>query len=565
LTFIPLLGILMTLLISFSILGLLATNVTILNIVPNVMLSLGLGIGVDYSLFLLSRFNEERKKNVDVPEAIDSMLTHAGHTILVSGLTLAISFTGLIIFPISVFSSVGIAITITVLVSLAINLTFVPALLRFAGRWLTPYKQTDVKSTSKENSSYWKNFANFSTKYAIPILVIITIIAIPVSVQTFNMTQSLDTFEMLPENLESREGYEMLLNEFDAGLISPMTMVFKSSDINGVWSEEFFNTSQELIQDMINTGDVDGEKIMCHTWMRGEAIPYPLASAAMYIATLNETEKMAALAYYPAETHTVLLLYPAFATEFVNENGSIAILPIVLSIDPFSPEAHDWIIDVRDNILPSFNEFESYDIHIGGLSATLVDVSEVTYSYFPIMILTVLLLIAFLVGFMYKSVFVPIRLLATILLTISFNYGLAVLFFEGHWGAFLKPSINDLTGLFFMVPVMTFSILIGLGMDYDLFILGRIKEGVWNGKSTKEAIADALHHTGSVVTGAALIMVLAFGGLMLSSSMMLVELGFLLAIAVAIDATIVRILLVPAIMSLAEKTNWWPSKIPQSP
>ncbi len=99
-------------------------------------------------------------------------------------------------------------------------------------------------------------------------------------------------------------------------------------------------------------------------------------------------------------------------------------------------------------------------------------------------------------------------------------------------------------------------------MDYDLFILGRIREGVWKGKNTRDAIADALEHTGGVVTGAAAIMVIAFGGLMLSSTLVLIEFGFILAVAVAIDATIVRTFLVPAIMSLAEKTNWWPAKVP---
>jgi uncharacterized membrane protein YdfJ with MMPL/SSD domain len=163
------------------------------------------------------------------------------------------------------------------------------------------------------------------------------------------------------------------------------------------------------------------------------------------------------------------------------------------------------------------------------------------------------------VGVMYKSIFVPIRLLAMILLRISFIYGLAVLFFEDHWRKSSDRPSGDVNGLFFMIPVMTFSILIGLGMDYDLFILGRIREEVWKGKPTEEAIADALDHTGGVVTGAVLLMVIAVGGLMLSGSLVLVELGFILAIAVAMDATVVRAFLVPAIMSLAEKTNWWPS------
>ncbi|MFQ5979956.1 MAG: MMPL family transporter [Candidatus Heimdallarchaeota archaeon] len=561
---VPLLAILITLVISFAIIGLLAENITILSFVPNVMISLGLGIGVDYSLFLLSRFQEERRHGADVPTAIDDMLAHAGHTISVSGLTLAVAFFGLIIFPVAPLSSVGIAITVTVLVSLAVNLTFVPALLRLAGHKLVPSKE---ESSNREIfasfQGYWRSVARFSSKNAIPILVIVGLIAIPVSIQVLSMNQTQNTSDFVPEGSESAKGLEILREEFSSGLTAPVTIVIQTGAANEAWSEEYFNASHALIGAIVQTDSAGPSAVLSHTWMRGAPIPHSFAMEALALLSLSEAERNTALASYPPALGNDLLLYLSLAPQFVGVSAQSALIQVILEIDPFSEKALEWVKTVRSEIIPMIPGLQGYDVAVGGSTAESKDMVDRTFELFPLMILVILIVIALLVGLMYRSVLVPLRLLATILLTVSFIYGLAVLFFEEHWGELFRASISQNEGLFWMVPVMSFSILIGLGMDYDLFILGRIREEVWKGKPTREAIADALEHTGGIVTGAAAIMVIAFGGLMLSSSMVLVEFGFILALAVAIDATVVRTFLVPAIMSLAERTNWWPAQVPK--
>ncbi len=566
---IPLLGIFVTLIIAFAIMGLVADHMIILNFVPNVMISIGLGVGVDYSLFLLSRFKEERDQQVGVIKAIDDMLTHAGHTITVSGLTLAVAFFGLILFPVASLSSVGIAIAVTVLVSLAINLTLIPAVLRITGEWLTPVKVKneiiEVEGSVGFAKAYWRTLANFSSKYAIPILILVTLIAIPISSQVLNMTQGFDTTDIAAEGSESRNGLKILQTEFTPGITGPVSIVITPQD--GIWSEEYFNLSHEFISVLAGMNEVNPTLIMSHTWMGGEPVPYDFAITILPLFLLGEEELNAAIASYPEEIRNSIIVYLSLAPAYISKDGNTARIEVALAIDPVSKSARTWVNTLCDKTIPSILGPYDYEVAVAGNTAETNDMLSRTYELFPYMILLVLLTIACIVGLMYRSVFVPIRLLGTVLLSISFVYGLAVLFFEENWGVIfeggiIRPSISETQGLFWMVPVMSFSILVGLGMDYDLFILGRIREEVWKGKTTREAIADALQHTGGIVTGAAAIMVIAFSGLMLSSTIILVEFGFILAIAVLIDATLVRTFLVPAIMSVAENSNWWPSSPP---
>jgi RND superfamily putative drug exporter len=573
LVIIPLIAIAITLGISFGIMVVLSQNdvLTITSIIPNIMMSLGLGIGVDYSLFLLSRFKEERENGRDVVSSIDEMLTHAGHTITVSGLTLVVAFMGLVIFPFEFLSSVGVAIAIVVLVSLAVNLTFVPALLKVLGEKVTPSNKKSEANQSKVEGltlkrSYWRSIARFSSKNAIPILFIAAIIAIPVSYQTLNMTQTFDSVELVTEGYDSKTAMKLLYEKFPAGLLAPVTIVLKGDNTANVWSEEFFGVTQQFIGELVAMDEVDPQLVASHTYMAGHLFDYAFASQVMthFSITLEDCQNTLLSAGHPAEYVSSFLLYHSMAPAYTSADSQSARILVYLKIDPSSEAARNWVKKVRSDVGSSIEGLDNYDIHVAGWSAETLDVTENTYELFPFMILFVVLAIFMLVGVMYRSVFAPIRLLATIFLTISWIYGLSVLFFEDHWGELIRPSISDLNGVYWAVPILTFSVLIGLGMDYDLFILGRIREEVWKGKSTTEAIADALDHTGSVVTGAAAIMAIAFGGLFLSGQIAVAEFGFILALAVILDATVVRTFLVPAIMSLAEKTNWWPSNPPSA-
>ena len=162
---------------------------------------------------------------------------------------------------------------------------------------------------------------------------------------------------------------------------------------------------------------------------------------------------------------------------------------------------------------------------------------------------------------MFKSVFVPLRLIITIGLTLSWIYGIASLIFDVGIVDGIIPALQDINALYWATPVMSFSILIGLGLDYDVFLLSRISEYRNNGYSERASVIKGLYRTGGIISMAGVIMAIAFGGMLFSTTMILNEFGFILTLAVLVDTFIIRTILVPAIMSLASKWNWWPRKL----
>lgn len=560
LVFLPFMGILASLIISFGIMGQVANYATVTTIVPALMMVIGLGIGVDYALFMLSRFREERLEGRSNSESVHEMMKYAGHTIAVSGLTLTLAIFGLVIFPIEIIQVIGVSITVTVLITLPINLTLLPAILFAWGENLNllPSETGKQRGTSKKGrhrspkQSYWKRVGLFSSDHAVPIIIVTVLISVPFSYLALTMTQSMSIHDFAAEGSQGREGFMIIEEEFGPGMIAVTSLVVDTNVPGGAMSEQYFNATQELASALVSTGKVDPSGIRSHTYANGNPIDFRFATAA-----LNESS--------PFYNTTDAFLYRMSLARFVSPNATAGCMSVVLNIDPTSEDAQNWIEHVRDDIIPAIDGLGSYEIGVAGMTSQVTDLNNQVQSYGPFVILFVLVVIYVVIGLMYRSVLLPVVLLATILLTISWVYAASVLFFEHHWGEIFLPSIGDVTSLFFIIPVICFSIIVGLGMDYNLFIVSRIREGAWKGMSDRDAIGHGLETTGILVTGAACIMALAFGGLFLARSMLLVEFGFMLTIAVLIDAFLVRTLLVPAVMSLARRYNWWPSKPPEQP
>ena len=193
----------------------------------------------------------------------------------------------------------------------------------------------------------------------------------------------------------------------------------------------------------------------------------------------------------------------------------------------------------------------------------MVDAIDQVYKLFPIMIIVTMIVVYTLIAFMFRSVFIPLRLIITIGLTLSWIYGLGIFVFKTQVFKTVIPALQGVNSFYWLVPIMAFSILIGIGLDYDIFLLSRISEFRDMGFTEKASIHKGLFKTGNVISFAGIIMAIAFSGLLFSREMVLNQFGFMLCIAVLIDTFIIRTILVPAIMSLASKWNWWPKKVPE--
>ncbi len=556
--FISILPIILSIITSFGLLEryVYFTGNIIQSFIPSVIVSLTLGVGIDYNLFLLTRFREERLKGNTVIDSVHKMMKHAGHTVFTSGLTLSISLFGLIFFPISLFQSIGIAIAVAIVILLIINLTFTPALLLLVGH-LIESKQKNIDKQNHEKKINTRSFGykigKFATKYKVILLIIILIATLPLSIQLISTNPQSQMEFYAPQDSESSMGFTYLRDDFSPGMMGPLKVVISPLNESTVWDEWVINSIIDFVNTTIKEVSINETAFMSHAWMNGQAVTY------QSINMMTNPKS----AYY---NYTFAKLYRENAFEYVNgdslNNSYAAYIDIILPEDPFSPEAMDLVDQISDVAKKTFDG--NFEYGFVGITAISNDATEYTYNEFPLMILFVVIAIYALIGLMFRSFFLPLRLILTIALTISFIYGAATVVFQ--YNTFLNvlfPSLNVVEVVFWMVPIMSFSIILGLGIDYDIFTIERIREYTWDGMENEEAIASGLSKTARIITGAGLIMMIAFSGLMFSTSYILIQFGFVLTFAVLLDTFFVRTLMVPAIMALWERLNWWPNQPPQ--
>jgi uncharacterized membrane protein YdfJ with MMPL/SSD domain len=572
----PILAIVVSTFVGFAILYAISFLLPIASITPSIVMSLTLALAIDYALFLLTRYREELEKGEDSTDAIFTMTEHAGHTILVSGITLTICFIGLVFFPVSLIATLGLSAAITVSLTLIANLTLVPALLltfkkffsiskleqklerRFQmfKKKINRNKKLSNKPTSRseriklveemQNKSKWTKLSKFSQKYAVFIIIGIIAAAIPISLQVMSLETSLDLKLILPRNSELWDSYEVLEQSFPAGQIDRQHIIIQTETLNGIASSEFFLNIQNLILNLTSRTIITGESFTSICWAQNLSIPWMVA-----VYYLNN----------PLSSDFARL-YNQVWTDYTTSDNSSTLIDIVTPFDPYGNEEEQWVKNTR-SILEEFENLTGYTLSLAGRPVQQVDAKITVFKLFPAMVLTVIAIVYIFIAIMFKSVFIPLRLILTIGLTISWIFGFAVLIFEKNIFDWIAPGIlGSVNAMYWIIPVLTFTVVLGLGLDYDIFLLSRISEYRSNSYSDRAAIIKGVYKTGGIITAAGVIMAIAFSGLMLSSLQIIVQAGFILTFAVLVDTFVIRTILVPAIMSIAEKWNWWPGKVP---
>ncbi|MHA1303148.1 MAG: MMPL family transporter [Candidatus Heimdallarchaeaceae archaeon] len=558
---------------SFMIMYPIATSdFDVISFAPSVMMSCVIAMSIDYSLFLLTRYREEIFKEKDVSTSVRLMSEHAGHTITVSGLTLAVCFLGLVFFPMDLLSSIGLGTAIAVICTLIVNLTFTPAVLLTFSKFFSNFTLREKliqkrKGGGKEGKhktkeelleieldrqlrNIWYKISKLSTKYATAIILIIFIIAVPVSIQVFKLKHTVDTKQVFPRNADSVEAYNILLEDFHPGAIIPYYIIIQTDSENGVISQTCFSTAQQLIEELNSTMMLPYSSLYSiFTMPNGMPIPYTYA-----VQYLSPDSSL-----YDSKEG---ILYRIVFDRYTNSKNSSVLIEIQTPFDPYSSET--FVKEMRD-FLTDFqkNDTSGYSYYLAAGICSMVDSIDRVYQLFPTMIVITIGVVYILIALMFRSAFIPLRLLITIGLTLSWIYGLAVLVFEMGIFDWLFPVLIDIDAMYWITPVMAFSILVGLGLDYDVFLLSRISEYRRKGYTERSAIHKGVYRTGGIISAAGIIMAIAFSGLMMSTEMVLNQFGFILCFAVLVDTFIIRTILVPAIMSLAEKWNWWPGKMPK--
>jgi RND superfamily putative drug exporter len=492
-----------------------------------------LGVGTDYAIFLMARYREERVEGRDKTQAVQTSITWSGESIATSATTVIIAFGAMTLTSFTLLRSIGVGLGFGVLIALLVSLTLIPSLILIAGDrifWPTSGKRFEAyaaraRKKRAERPGYFRRAAGFSVRRPVLVLGLALIISIPAIYISLTGATSYDFAAGLPQ-AESVKGITALEQSFGAGQIGPTQVLVQFPVpilVNGNLTAGAQASLEKLSQNIAKLPNVKE--------VTGPTRPNGVPVNATNMVSLTPEERQAILGS-------------------IGKDNRTAMLTVLFADEPFTQNSLNTVTQIR-NLVTSLQSSDTSlaqdTILVGGASASTLDFANETVNQFnTIRILTVAAIFVVLLVVL-GSYPLAITGILSIGLSIIWAYAATLLFFN-----------NVLqSGVLFIIPLVLFLLLYGIGMDYNIFILTRIREEAQKGKETKQAVVDAVDRTGGIITALALILAGALGSLLLSSNRLLEGFGFAIALAVVLDAMVVRTYLVPAIMSLLGPRAWW--------
>jgi RND superfamily putative drug exporter len=501
----------------------------------NVITMIGLGAGTDYALFVLTHHREERAREPDLDAAIVGALARAGPAVLASGLAVVGGFASLFLVNARFVHSLALGGVAVVVLALAATLTLLPALMHFAGARLTRPPARDASGTARTNA--WERWAAIVMRQ--PGVFLAAALAISAACALPAVRTRAWSFgpRDLPLETESRRGFETLAEQFQPGWSAPSVLLIESDRRDGLWQAD----AERAV--LARSAQLKSDPRVAHV----------LGFSRVLEALGPSGEFVRRTADLPPP------LAPA-ARNAVSADGRVAVLLLVLKDSPESSTSHEFLRTLRE---PVHADAARADLRMaaGGGTAILADFdAEMFRSLRRVMLAVIAVTFLLLLGFL-RSIAVPLKAIVANLLSVFAAYGFLVVVFQYGYGARLL-GITPPGGLNSFVVLMLFTILFGLSMDYEIFLLSQIRDEYLRTRDNAASVAAGLSSTAGVITGAAAVMVCLFGSFGFFGLTASREFGLGLAFAVAFDATVVRLLLVPATMRLLGPWNWWPGVRP---
>ena len=472
--------------------------------VPLMITMIGLAVGIDYSLLVVSRYREEMGRGREKIDALTRTGATASRTVFFSGVTVVIALLGMLILPSTVYQGLAIGAILVVISAVAAALTLLPAVLSLLGHrvnWLrVPIIGRRLDEPSSETSGgFWDWVSRTVMRYPVISIVITAGALIALTIPLLGINTGFNGVDVFPDGVQSKEAFFILEEEFSFGVAAPTEIAID--------------------------GDVNSAPVQAAI----EQLKQAIASDPDFV----------------------------LGTQFqANQAGDLGLLTTYVAGEVSSAQATGAIERLRDKHIPEAFAGVDAEALVTGFSAFNLDFFNMASRWTPIVFVVVLAFSFVLLTVVFRSVVVPVKAIIMNLLSVGAAYGLMVLVFQKGVGAtifgFQETEIIDA-----WIPLFLFSVLFGLSMDYHVFLLSRVRERYDQTGNNGESVAYGLRSTGGLITGAALIMVAVFGGFASGDIVSNQQVGFGLASAVFIDATVVRSILVPASMRLLGKWNWY--------
>ncbi len=492
--------------------------------VLNVTTMLGLGLGVDYALFMTNRFREEIGRH-SVEEAVAVTIATSGRAVFFSGMTVCVGLLALVGFDFMILRTVGIAGSLVVLLTLIAAMSLLPALLGILGPRVNALA---ISLPAINVSGFWHRLAHKVMRrpvaVALPVLAILLLFGYPLR----NIDLSSPDASILPKSVPSRQGFDQLQSSFGPGALDPVVVVVKANDA------------------ILSRANVDRLYDFTHQLLRDQRI-----ARIDSVVTIDPRMTKAQYELLYSDPSRIPDLYAKAVAEATARDRT-AVVNVIGRYPPLSDESRGIVAETRELA----RQYPGWQVQVDGGAAEVSDVVSRLYSEFPAAILFIAISTYVLLLILFRSIVLPLKALIMNALSLAASYGALVwVFQEGHLAGLLR--FTPLGFVEASLPIIMFCTLFGLSMDYEVFLLSRIQESYDASGNNTAAVAEGLQSSGKIITSAALIVVCVSLSFVSADIVLIKALGLGVAVAVAVDATIVRALLVPATMRLLGKWNWF--------
>ncbi len=461
---------------------------------PQLAAMVGLGVGIDYALFLVTRHREHLAQGLPVTEAVGRALATAGQAVIFAGGTVVVAILGLLVAGIPFVTGGGVAISAMVLVMVLASVTLLPALLGLAGHRINGRRRRADDGPHRPSTG-WSRWGRHVTRNATAYLVgggaLMLALAAPVLALNLGFPDDGTT----PESTTERRAYDLIAEGFGPGANGPLVIAVDVSE--------------------------------------NPSVVAPLAEAVAADPGISSVAEPA-----------------------VDLTAGVATLVAQPTTSPQDEATQETVTRLRSEVFPAVLDGTAATAHVGGQTATFADLGDRVQERMPRFVAAVLLLSFLLLTVLFRSVLVPLKAVVLNLLSVAAAYGVLVMVFQWGWAAGLI-GVESTVPIVSFIPLFMFAILFGLSMDYEVFLLSRVREEYRRHGDNTRAVIDGIAGTGRTITAAALIMVAVFSGFVLGSDPAIKMMGVGLATAIFLDATVVRMILVPATMKLLGHANWW--------
>ncbi len=496
---------------------------------------MGLGVGIDYSLFMVSRFREELIKGKTPKQAAIDTTATAGKAVCYSGFAVTVGMAALLIPNLPLTHSIGFSGILVVTIAILLSLTLLPVIFSLVGERInSPRAFHRLVKLSSSPQNFWLNWSKMVMKRPVTFFVLGLVTLLMISSFTLSMKLWNSSVLLMPEWLDSRKGFVHVLEIDPSRKFSPVGVSFETKDGSSIYDRKNIKEIYEFSEKVLGNENI--KKVL---------------------GIVDPSTKTSLEAYQNFYTNALMMqnLQMTPQNPFVNQEGTKTIMWAIHRNSENETEDWNTVISLR-KIRDSFVS-NNLKILIGGGGSTNVDFQNAVYKHFPLIILLIVIATYIIMFSLLGSIILPFKAIFMNIISVTSSYGWLILVFKYGVTANILGITQLPGGLLIITPLVLFCIIFGLSMDYEIFMMSRIKEEYDKSNDIDYAVSMGLEKSGGIITSAALIMIIVFSAFSFSNVIMVQEIGLGLSAAVFIDATIIRIMLVPSILKILDKSAWW--------